>query len=131
MNNSLFVYGTLRKGETNQHFLTKATLLSASCWVYGELHDTGFGYPVLKGNQTKKVWGELYEVNLEQLKQIDQLEEYSPLNETNEYIRVVQPVHTETEMIDAYLYVVGDKLLECESLIKSGDWVRYLSDNRN
>ncbi|MFC0559723.1 gamma-glutamylcyclotransferase family protein [Halalkalibacter alkalisediminis] len=125
---SLFVYGTLVQGGSNHHFLRHATLISTPCWVYGELHDTGLGYPVLKKNQTKRVWGELYEVTKEQLKRIDQLEDYSPLNKLNEYIRVVQRVHTEKHTVDAYVYFAGEKLADCENLIEKGNWLHYLYD---
>jgi len=126
----LFVYGTLLQGGSNHHFVQHATLLFESCWVYGELHNTGYGYPVLKKNQTKRVWGELYEVTKTQLKQIDQLEEYSPLSDMNEYIRVVQPVHTASDRLDAYVYVAGEKLLKCENIIENGNWLEFITSKR-
>jgi gamma-glutamylcyclotransferase (GGCT)/AIG2-like uncharacterized protein YtfP len=127
----LFVYGTLRQGGANHHYLEHASLLEGHCWVFGEMHDTGLGYPVLKENKKRRVWGELYEVSTQQLSQIDQLEEYSPFSESNEYERVILQVYSEKRRVNAYVYLAGDQLLQCEEPIESGDWLRYVKKNKN
>ncbi|WP_332694746.1 gamma-glutamylcyclotransferase family protein [Halalkalibacter lacteus] len=122
----LFVYGTLRKEGSNHHFIKTAKLIENYCYVFGELHDTGFGYPVLKeGSEKTKVIGELYEVTKTELQQVDDLEEYSPHNQSNEYIRMTGQAFTENECYEAYFYVVGDQLEHCHNLIKEGDWISY------
>lgn len=125
---NLFVYGTLRHEGSNHHFLKGARRLSKSGYVPGELHDTGLGYPVLKEGRAGKVWGELYQINKEQLENIDLLEGYSPANYSNEYIRVVREVRTENRTIEAFVYIVGDQLAGCVNRIKSGDWLMHIQN---
>lgn len=86
----LFVYGTLKRGFCNHHylhnakFLGKATtkspfpLIAPKRWYPYLLDEEGKGY---------KVEGELYEVDEKTLADIDRLEEY-PLYYTRRYIAV-------------------------------------------
>ncbi|ARK30706.1 gamma-glutamylcyclotransferase family protein [Halalkalibacter krulwichiae] len=118
----LFVYGTLRKGGANHTFLDKAILLKENCWVYGELHDTKKGYPILKDHQNAIVWGEVYEVNQELLNHVDVLEGYSHTGSDNEYIRVIRQIYTEGYTLHAFVYIAGKTFHNCDQLIKSGNW---------
>ncbi|MFC0472804.1 gamma-glutamylcyclotransferase family protein [Halalkalibacter kiskunsagensis] len=125
----LFVYGTLRKRGSNHHFIETSKLIEGSCFVFGELHDTGLGYPVLQqAGENMKVIGELYEVTDRELQQVDQLEGYSPSNQTNEYIRIINQVCSGNKYYEAYVYIAGDQLQYCHNLIKDGDWISYCKD---
>ncbi|WP_088102111.1 gamma-glutamylcyclotransferase [Halalkalibacter urbisdiaboli] len=122
----LFVYGTLRKGAGNHDFLKNARLLAEQCWINGELYDTGDGYPVLKQSIAGKVYGEVYQVNDQELELIDRLEDYVVEGEDNLYERIEQTVHTDKGSIRAFVYVAGKQLESCQQLIRNGDWKEYM-----
>ncbi|MDT8860654.1 gamma-glutamylcyclotransferase [Alkalihalobacillus sp. MEB130] len=122
----VFVYGTLRKGGANDHYLNGATCICERCWVYGALHDTSFGYPVLKETEQRRIIGELYEVSNEQLAQLDVLEDFIATRESNEYERVVRTVFTEKSESEAFFYIAGKRLEQVDRLIKENDWLAYL-----
>lgn len=117
----VFVYGTLRKGERNHHYLKKAELLEESCWTYGTMIDTGHGYPALLPSESNKVIGELYLIHPQELKRLDKLEGYEEGQRNNLYERVVQPIYTSSEQIDAFVYIMND---DCKNnrIIPSGNW---------
>jgi gamma-glutamylcyclotransferase (GGCT)/AIG2-like uncharacterized protein YtfP len=115
----MFVYGTLRRHEKNHHYLNDATLVAEQAWTYGELYDTNLGYPMMKPSETKKVYGEVYEINQHHLKEIDILEDFQDGSNENLYERIVQTIYTDNKIIQAYLYL-SDK--NCEHFISSGDW---------
>lgn len=117
---TIFVYGTLRIGEVNHHFLHGAKFVAEKCWIYGELFDTGYGYPGIKEHPTRKVYGEVYEVTAEQLRLVDELEDYVEGSADNLYERVSKQVQTEGGIMEALVYVAG-KGLDGER-IDSGDW---------
>jgi gamma-glutamylcyclotransferase (GGCT)/AIG2-like uncharacterized protein YtfP/cation transport regulator ChaC len=124
----LFVYGTLRRHERNHHFLKDAIRVAEQAWTYGELFDTHLGYPMLKASNTKKVYGEVYEISEVQLKEIDILEDYQEGSSENLYERVLQSVFIDTKTIQAYVYL-SEK--SCNQVIPSGDWkIHHLLKSR-
>ncbi|WP_078553908.1 gamma-glutamylcyclotransferase [Bacillus alkalicellulosilyticus] len=121
----IFVYGTLRKGERNDHFLRNATRVAEQSWTKGKLYDTGFGYPAVKPAKDSFVYGELYEVNDTELAAIDRLEDYKEGGSDNLYDRVQQPIFTDTGEVNALIYIAGNEALLRDE-IHSGDWKEYL-----
>ena len=124
----VFVYGTLRKNESNHFLLKEATLIARKAWTNGRLFDTGLGYPALKESMNDRVYGEIYLVSEEQLYRLDELEDYRPNDRNNLYNRKKQVVFYDTDKIEAYLYFISEHQ---ESLLKnhieSGDWKIYTS----
>lgn len=118
----VFVYGTLRKHERNHSLLKEASLISEQAWTYGELFDTGSGYPMMKPTNVKKVYGEVYEVNRDQLMKLDRLEDYEPGRKGNLFERICQNIFTDNGEVQAYLYQ-SEKA--CVKEIPSGDWKIY------
>ncbi|KKI90423.1 hypothetical protein WQ54_20935 [Bacillus sp. SA1-12] len=118
----VFVYGTLREHESNHYFLKEASFLARQCWTYGVLYETGLGYPAMIPSKDKKVYGELYEVNAKQLKEIDLFEGYFGDGRKNLYNRITQPVYTEKECVEAFVYVLPASDKEELQGIESGDW---------
>jgi gamma-glutamylcyclotransferase (GGCT)/AIG2-like uncharacterized protein YtfP len=124
----VFVYGTLRLGESNHYLLENADLLDSGSWTYGQIYDTGYGYPAMIQSDLHKVFGELYAVNEDELKSLDVLEDYVEGNQDNLYNRILQPIHTKKGIKEAYVYVIcNDGLLK--SYIHSGDWKKYRTSN--
>jgi gamma-glutamylcyclotransferase (GGCT)/AIG2-like uncharacterized protein YtfP/cation transport regulator ChaC len=115
----VFVYGTLRKHERNHSLLKHASLIAEQAWTNGELFDTGYGYPMLKPSKNQKVYGELYEVDQDQLKKLDVLEDYQVGRSDNLYDRVIQDIFTDNGKMQANVYVSGKA---CKTPIPSGDW---------
>jgi gamma-glutamylcyclotransferase (GGCT)/AIG2-like uncharacterized protein YtfP/cation transport regulator ChaC len=120
----LFVYGTLRKHEENHFLLVTGRCLAEQAWVYGELFDTGLGYPSMRPSASQKVYGELYEVHLDQFRDLDELEDYIPGRKDNLYDRVEQDIHTDIGSFNGFVYVSNrDDLLAKQIL--HGDWKLY------
>lgn len=119
---NVFVYGTLRSHESNHHFLTEATCLARQCWTKGRLHDTGYGYPAMVSHENSRVYGELYEVTREQLKQLDLLDNYTDIKETNLYERVIQTIYTDNGTVEAYVYLFSPSQVVDLTEIMFGDW---------
>jgi gamma-glutamylcyclotransferase (GGCT)/AIG2-like uncharacterized protein YtfP/cation transport regulator ChaC len=118
----VFVYGTLRKHQRNHFLLKDAPLISEQSWTYGEMFDTGLGYPMVKTSTNKKVYGEVYEINESQLSKLDHLEDYEPGRDNNLYERVTRTIYTDKGELQAFLYVSENP---CEIGIPSGDWKIY------
>ncbi len=87
----LFVYGTLKRGLSNHHYLQKAKFLSKATTLEPyPLIAPKKTYPYLvdKRGVGKRVKGELYEVDIVTLKRIDRLEE-APSYYKRAFIEVV------------------------------------------
>lgn len=118
------VYGTLRQGECNHHYIERASSIRG-CTFSGVLYDTGFGYPavVLKGE--KPVAAELAEISLEAWANVDRLEGYPRL-----YDRLLTDVTLETgETVQAWVYVM-QRLPERAKVIECNDWKEYRKTRR-
>ncbi|MDA1590080.1 MULTISPECIES: gamma-glutamylcyclotransferase [unclassified Bacillus cereus group] len=120
----VFVYGTLRKEQTNVHYMQGAICIADKAWTYGKLFDTNEGYPAMTYSREEKVYGEVYEVNDEILHKLDELEEYTGNAETDLYDRITQTVYATDREIEAYVYIAQDKKMILK-VIDSGDWVEY------
>lgn len=85
----IFVYGTLRKGQVNQHFMDEHAKFVSHGFVKGQLYQIkNHHYPaVLEGDEW--VVGEVYEFDPKGLAELDHLEGYiSEDNENNLYNRI-------------------------------------------
>ncbi|MBE7122466.1 gamma-glutamylcyclotransferase [Bacillus cereus] len=120
----VFVYGTLRQGQTNAHYMQGATCIAEEAWVYGKLFDTNEGYPAMICSNEEKVYGEVYEVDDEVLQKLDELEEYTGNTDTDLYDRITQTVYFADKEMHAYVYVAQDKEI-LKKIIDSGDWLVY------
>ena len=121
MSELVFVYGTLRQNESNHAFMDGAELVSEQAYIYGQLWDTGLGYPAVVLSQQSRVYGELYCVNTEQLQQLDVLEGYYGPEGPNDYERVKQTVYTPVQIYIAYVYIYDQPPVGGVCL-QSGDW---------
>jgi gamma-glutamylcyclotransferase (GGCT)/AIG2-like uncharacterized protein YtfP len=121
----VFVYGTLRHHETNCHFLMYAERVAEQCWTYGQLFDTGDGYPAMVESMTERVYGELYRVTPNELRALDQLEDYYGEGCNNLYDRIRKTVYTDRGKVEAFVYVWAQDKKELKDHIVSGDWKCY------
>ncbi|WP_439022466.1 gamma-glutamylcyclotransferase family protein [Bacillus thuringiensis] len=120
----VFVYGTLRRGETNAHYMQGATCIADGAWTYGKLFDTNEGYPAMIYSNEDKVYGEVYEVNKAVLQKLDELEEYTGNAESDLYDRITETIYLGDREMRAFVYVAQDKEM-LKKVIISGDWVKY------
>ncbi|MGG0722341.1 gamma-glutamylcyclotransferase family protein [Bacillus mycoides] len=120
----VFVYGTLRKEQTNAHYMQGATCIADGAWTYGKLFDTNEGYPAMICSNEEKVYGEVYEVNSDVLQKLDELEEYTGNPESDLYDRITQTIYFWDIETHAYVYVAQDREM-LKKVIISGDWVEY------
>lgn len=119
----VFVYGTLRKHESNHHLLEGAKCVALQSWTSGQIYDTGLGYPAMKSSDEDRVYGELYHINEQQLPLLDELEGYSGPGQKNLYNRIKQTVFTDTGSHEAYVYIIHpDHESILQKLIELGDW---------
>lgn len=111
MQHLVFVYGTLRQGESNHHFLNESELLGRfETQPVFALHDLG-PYPgLVAGHQS--ILGEVYRVDDDTLNKLDILEDV-PVEYRRESLQ--------TPFGSAWIYIYQDTG-GLDSLIESGDW---------
>ncbi|EJS68834.1 gamma-glutamylcyclotransferase [Bacillus cereus] len=120
----VFVYGTLRKAQTNAHYMQGAICIADDAWTFGKLFDTCEGYPAMICSNEEKVYGEVYTVDDVILQKLDELEEYTGNAELDLYNRISQTVYIDGKEIDAYVYIAQNKKM-LKKVIDSGDWLVY------
>lgn len=110
----VFVYGTLRRGEYNHHYLSSATYVGQTRTEPSfTLVDLG-GYPGLLLEGSTPVVGELYDVDVTTLARLDLLEEAPEV-----YRR--QWLHLNAE-VSAMVYVIPKRFTHQAPVLVSGDW---------
>lgn len=119
----VFVYGTLRKNESNHFLLRDSDCIARQCWTAGKLYDSHCGYPFLAKSQSSRVFGELYQVNDTQIKALDHLEGYHGHGKNNLFDRSMQTIYTDKGTYRAFVYVLpkGKQVTRMVE-IKRGDW---------
>lgn len=121
MNRNIFVYGTLRKDQSNHHLLAGAEFLS-----YGRtpakyrLVSMG-GYPAMLHDGEISVYGEIYSATPEMVKRMDHLEGHP------DYYRRTPIVLADGVEVEAYI-CQDEGSAGGRPAISSGDWVKYRRD---
>lgn len=111
------VYGTLKQGQRNHHWLEGATLIGHDRLTAITLYDLG-PYPGAKLSPSNGTVVEIYAVNAQQLKRLDQLEDYfHHAPGEGVYDRVVLA----TRHGEAWCYLFNADVAE-QSKINSGEW---------
>jgi gamma-glutamylcyclotransferase (GGCT)/AIG2-like uncharacterized protein YtfP len=117
----LFVYGTLRQGQTARSLVAGAVTRSMRASTAGQIYAFPMGYPgYLEG--PGRVVGELLWLS-ELAATFGLLDAY----EGADFVRAIRLVKTEAgEDLWAWLYVLADpEAIKLGTLIPDGDWVRY------
>ncbi|MGG1401584.1 gamma-glutamylcyclotransferase [Bacillus salipaludis] len=120
---NVFVYGTLRNGEANDHLL-RNTRIAEQSWTNGLMYDTGYGYPAMSPTRSSRIYGELYSVTEAELLRLDQLEGYTEGSKDNLYERIEQIVFTDKGSFHAYMYIASKENL-LKKKIPNGDWKEH------
>lgn len=111
------VYGTLKQGFNNAHWLNGASLLGSDIISALTLYDIG-PYPGAKWQPSKGIAIEVYQVNIDLLAQLDRLEDYRIDTPTQgEYDR--QQIVTCFGLAWVYLYNPG---VAGKTAIYEGGW---------
>lgn len=111
MQHLVFVYGTLREGQSNAHYLAKAQYLGGhQTPAQYALYDLGAYPAVVEGHQS--ISGEVYLVSEATLSALDELEDV-PVEYRRELIS--------TQFGEAWIYLYQDSS-KLDVLISSGDW---------
>ncbi|MCM3364640.1 MULTISPECIES: gamma-glutamylcyclotransferase family protein [Bacillaceae] len=120
----VFVYGSLLKNELNHSMMTNYTCVAEDVWIYGRLYDASLEYPFLIIDNHKKVYGELYEVPVEEVSLLDAFEDYEPEGKDNLYVRKEVTVYRDNETWQAFVYVCNqEEMLQQE--ITEESWRAY------
>ncbi|GAB3527968.1 gamma-glutamylcyclotransferase [Photobacterium alginatilyticum] len=112
----VFVYGTLRRGQSNHSLLEQASRLGACQLMSGYLLFNLGSYPGAKRSNLSHapLYGEVYEVDRHTMVLLDQLEEYPEL-----YTREL----VETKYGAAWIYLYNPSAAGLP-LLRHGDWCR-------
>jgi gamma-glutamylcyclotransferase (GGCT)/AIG2-like uncharacterized protein YtfP len=116
----VFVYGTLRRGSAQSMFARFPTSqFIAEANVNGSLYDLG-AYPGLLVNESKSpVTGEVYEIDDETLKKLDDFESSS------DYWRKQIEISLGSQRRMCWTYEPNPESYSLHTLITSGDWIEY------
>ena|SRR6267142_1999054 len=117
----VFVYGTLRRGSARAMSIRfPKSRFVAEAKVGGSLFDLG-AYPgFLLGDSNSLVVGEVYEVDDETLKELDDFESSS------HYWRKQLKIALGTQTKKCWIYAPNPDALSGHALITSGDWIEYV-----
>jgi gamma-glutamylcyclotransferase (GGCT)/AIG2-like uncharacterized protein YtfP len=125
----VFVYGTLRRGGRNDiHRYQPLPRWVTTARVPGRLYHLG-RYPGLILGEGGWVQGEVYEVTLSVLEQLDHLEGLLP-EPTGEYHRRTVTVDTPDGPLSCVLYEIDPSRTEGHPLIAHGDWLQACPPTR-
>ena len=102
-NNYVFTYGTLLKGERNHHLINDDDFVSEGMIKNYKMFNLGT-YPGIESGDGI-VLGELYLVDDNTLKMLDDLEEAGFL-----YLRKTTMVYTSETKLEAYVYVYNQEV---------------------
>lgn len=123
----LFVYGTLRQGQTARSLVANQIKKTVKAWTAGAIYAFPMGHPgFVEGDGTGRVQGEV--VWLDELAAtFGLLDAY----EGQDFARVIRKVNLEEtgEQVWAWVYTLSDpNAVKHGTLIHHGDWVRYWTE---
>jgi gamma-glutamylcyclotransferase (GGCT)/AIG2-like uncharacterized protein YtfP len=122
----LFVYGTMRQGQTARSLVANSIKKSAKASTSGLIYAFPMGYPgYSEGDGSRQVVGEILWLT-DLAATFGLLDAY----EGEDFARVIKQVTTETgEQLWAWIYTLADPAaIKLGTLIADGDWVRYWTE---
>ncbi|WP_223066880.1 gamma-glutamylcyclotransferase [Paenibacillus caui] len=121
----VFVYGTLREGESNHGFMKGIERVAEQARTTGTLWDTGNGYPAMTVDNGSEsfVYGEVYRIPEGGMDALDVLEDYyGPNDRRNEYERISAAIQVDTGTLQAWTYIYKSEQIAGLTPIRCGDW---------
>jgi gamma-glutamylcyclotransferase (GGCT)/AIG2-like uncharacterized protein YtfP len=109
----VFVYGTLKRGQRNEHYLRDAEFIGH--FTTGNrytMYDFG-GYPAVCLRGRRAIEGEVYRVDKRTFRTLDELEWYP---------RFYQRIEIRTRYGRAWMYIVRPKLCRRRKRLTVGCW---------
>ncbi|CAH2805808.1 MAG: FIG00974243: hypothetical protein [Candidatus Burkholderia crenata] len=135
----VFVYGTLRAGESNDIHLAAerhgiaAPVLIGSGHINGRLYDFD-AYPgLVLDSAAGPVRGDIYRIDETLVPVLDEIEEVVPGVidlYRSECLPVTAQIDGRTQVLDCLVYPVGKEAVEGLPRIDNGDWVVYRRSKR-
>jgi gamma-glutamylcyclotransferase (GGCT)/AIG2-like uncharacterized protein YtfP len=122
----LFVYGTMRQGQTARSLVANSIKKSAKAQTSGQIYAFPMGYPgYSEGDGSQHVVGEVLWLT-DLAATFGLLDAY----EGEDFARVIKQVTTDSgEQLWAWIYTLADPAaIKLGTLIPDGDWVRYWTE---
>lgn len=122
----LFVYGTLRVGQTARSLLANSITQTEPAFTNGQIYAFSMGYPGFhEGDGTGRVVGEVVWLT-DLAATFGLLDAY----EGEDFARVIKQVTLESgEEVWTWIYTLADPAaIQLGTLIADGDWVRYWTE---
>ena len=123
----LFVYGTLRQGQTARSLVANQITRSAKASTSGAIYAFPMGHPgFLESDGNGRVFGEVVWLT-ELAATFGLLDAY----EGQDFARVIRQVTLDdtNEQVWAWIYTLSDpQAIKVGTLIQHGDWVRYWNE---
>ena len=120
----LFVYGTLRQGQTARSLVANQITKSVKATTAGAIYAFPMGHPgFVEGDGKSRVFGEVIWLT-ELAATFGLLDAY----EGSDFVRVIRQVTLDgtNEPVWAWIYTLSDPgAIKVGTLIQHGDWVRY------
>ncbi len=131
--NLLFVYGTLRRGGSNDIArIAPSARFAGMARIRGRLYDLG-AYPalLLDASDTAAGWvtGELYEIPDHEWPALDALEEpVTPQRPDGEYFKIITTVRADDGTPrEVWAYSANPAVISLDREIGHGDWVVHVA----
>ena len=119
----VFVYGTLREGEERDiNRLQPVPLFIGNSKTSGTLYNLGT-YPGVRLGGQNYVQGEVYQIEADLERQLDEIEGVWP-QKTGEYIRREIVVQCRGKDVICLVYEAADVQVIGKVVILSGDWIK-------
>jgi gamma-glutamylcyclotransferase (GGCT)/AIG2-like uncharacterized protein YtfP len=117
---NIFVYGSLRKGMGLNPVLSTSKLLgTVKTLPKYTMYDLG-AFPCITKNGDSSIVGDIYEVDLDTLSQLDMIEGVPNLYYRDEIEISASPV---TDNPNAYFWASDDIVLDEDYIVKNGNWI--------
>lgn len=123
----LFVYGTLRQGQTARSIIANQITRCVPAHTTGELYSFPMGFPgFTEGEARGRVVGEVIWLS-DLAATFGLLDAY----EGQEFVRVIKQVMIASGEIWAWVYTLADPgAVKLATRIPDGDWVRYWTEQQ-
>lgn len=120
----VLVYGTLRNGEHNHHYLANAELITMLRMPHFSMVSLGAYPAVYPSDSSTGILCELYKIDEATFADLDMLEGY-PIFYKRTQVKLM--LTADQPLIHAWIYHMDEQQLAHKIPIKNGDWVAFNS----